>query len=62
MEVTTRGGEKTIDPPMPYLVEGDIRREDKVTEASRVFGDAPSKEAEVSQKVVFIPRPPLPFP
>ena len=62
MAVTTKEGKQTIDPPMSFVVEGDMRKEDDVVEASGELGDVTMKEAELSQKVVFIPRPRPPFP
>ena len=47
---------------MSFVVEGDMRKEDDVVEASGELGDVTMKEAELSQKVVFIPRPRPPFP
>ena len=56
MIVTTRGGKQIIDPPMSYVVEGYMRKEDDIKESSAELGDATSKEAELSHKVVIIPR------
>ena len=56
MIVTTRGSRYTIDPPMPYVVEGYMRKEDDITKSTAELGDATSKEAELSHKVVIIPR------
>ena len=62
MVVTTRRVKQTIDPALSSVVECDTRKKDKVEEASRELGDAPSKEVQLSQKVVSILRPPPPFP
>uniref|UniRef100_M1DDB4 Integrase core domain containing protein n=1 Tax=Solanum tuberosum TaxID=4113 RepID=M1DDB4_SOLTU len=62
MEVTTRGGKQTIDPPIPSMVDVEIRKEDDVVEAREESENAIEKEAEISQKVVHIPRSPPPFP
>ena len=37
MEVNTRVGKQTIDPPMPFVVEGDMRKYKDVVEASDKF-------------------------
>ena len=34
MTVTTRRGKQTIDPPMPFVVECDMRKDKDVVEAS----------------------------
>ena len=44
MIVTTRGSRYTIDPPMPYVVEGYMRKEDDITKSTAELGDATSKE------------------
>uniref|UniRef100_M1DEH6 Integrase core domain containing protein n=1 Tax=Solanum tuberosum TaxID=4113 RepID=M1DEH6_SOLTU len=62
MVVTTRGGKQTIDPPMPSVVDVEIRKEDEVVEVREETENATEKEAKISQKVVPIPRPPPPFP
>ena len=61
MVVTTRRVKQTIDPALSSVVECDTRKKDKVEEASRELGDAPSKEAKLSQIVIPIPIPPSPF-
>uniref|UniRef100_M1DQL8 Integrase core domain containing protein n=1 Tax=Solanum tuberosum TaxID=4113 RepID=M1DQL8_SOLTU len=61
MIVTTRGGKQTIDPFMPSVVDAEMTKEDDVVEAREEFETATEQEAEISQKVVPIPRPPLPF-
>ncbi|KAH0678939.1 hypothetical protein KY284_020024 [Solanum tuberosum] len=55
-------GRQTIDPPMPALVEVEIRKEDDMIEVREKSENAIEKEVKVSQKVVPIPRPPPPFP
>uniref|UniRef100_M1DWJ6 Integrase core domain containing protein n=1 Tax=Solanum tuberosum TaxID=4113 RepID=M1DWJ6_SOLTU len=60
--VTTRGVKQTIDPPMPSVVDVEIGKEDDVVEVREESENATEKEAEISQKVVPIPRPPPPFP
>ena len=62
MEVTTRGGKQTIDPPTQSLVEDDMRKEKEVVETSGELVNNMVIEAEVSQNVVPIPIPPSPFP
>ena len=47
---------------MSYVVEDNMRKDKEVVEASGELVDKTTKEAEVSQKVVPIPRPPPPFP
>lgn len=44
------------------LVEGGVRKEDDVEEASGELENATTKEEELSHGVVPIPRPPPPFP
>ena len=62
MEINTRGGKKTIDPPMPSNEENVRKDNDKVVEGS---GEAEystgKKDAEVPIKVFPMPRPPPPF-
>uniref|UniRef100_M1D846 Integrase core domain containing protein n=1 Tax=Solanum tuberosum TaxID=4113 RepID=M1D846_SOLTU len=62
MEVTTRGGKQTIDPPMPSVVDIETRKDDDVVEVSGESENATQKDAEITQKVVPIPIPPPPFP
>ncbi|XP_069154458.1 uncharacterized protein [Solanum lycopersicum] len=61
MKVTTRGGKKTMDPPMSFGVEHEKRGDDEVEEYSGDFVDKSWKEAETPQKVTPIPRQPAPF-
>ncbi|KAK4731210.1 hypothetical protein R3W88_024198 [Solanum pinnatisectum] len=62
MAVTTRGGKETIDPPMPSEVEIVVEKDDDEIEVSGEYNNATEKEAEITQKVVPMPRPPPPFP
>ncbi|KAK4706614.1 hypothetical protein R3W88_033826 [Solanum pinnatisectum] len=57
MAVTTRGDKHTIDPPMLSKVE----RDDDEIEITVESKNSIEKEAEVTQKVVPMPRPPPPF-
>ncbi|KAK4729927.1 hypothetical protein R3W88_022915 [Solanum pinnatisectum] len=61
MTVTTRGGKQTIDPPMPSEVEILVVKDDEI-EITGESKNAIEKEAEITQKVVSMPRPPPPFP
>uniref|UniRef100_M1D967 Integrase core domain containing protein n=1 Tax=Solanum tuberosum TaxID=4113 RepID=M1D967_SOLTU len=47
---------------MPSVVDVEIRKEDDVVEVRGESENATEKEAEISQKVVSIPRPLPPFP
>ena len=62
MAVTTHGGKQTIDPPMPSVVEDEMRKDEAVVETSGELVNKEGKEAEVLHKAVHIPRPPPPFP
>ena len=62
MEITTRGGKQTIDPPMPSNEEKVVTDNDKVVEVSGEVEDNTGKDAEVPKKVTPMPRPPPPFP
>ena len=61
MTITTRGGKKTIDPPMPSNEEKLRKDDDKVVKRSGEAEDSTGKDAEVPMKVIPMPRPP-PFP
>ena len=61
MEITTRDGKQTIDPPMSSSVEKVIRDDDTVVEVSGEFEDKTVKDVEVTQKVTPMPRPSPPF-
>ena len=58
MEITTRGGKQTIDPPMPSNEEKLIKDNDKVVEVSGEVEDNTGKDAQVPTKVTPMPRPP----
>ena len=62
MKTTSRGGNQTIDPPMPCNKEKVKKDNDKVVEGSGEAEDSNGKDAEVPIKVIPMPRPPLPFP
>ena len=47
MEITTRGGKQTIDPPMPSNEEKVRKDNDKVVESSGETEDSTGKDAEV---------------
>ena len=61
MVVTTQGGKQTIDPPMPSGVEDEVRKDNEVVEDNCELVDKVVKEVEIPQKVIPVPRPPLPF-
>ena len=48
MALTTPQGNPTIDPPMQSLVEGDMRRENNVSESIGELGDSTTKKIELS--------------
>ena len=61
MAITTRGGKQTIDPPMSSNEE-KLRKDDHwVVKGSGEAEDNTGKDAEVTIKVIPMPRPPLPF-
>ncbi|XP_049348181.1 uncharacterized protein LOC125812747 [Solanum verrucosum] len=62
MEVTTREGKQTIDPPMPSEVEIVVERYEDEIKVSGESKNATEKEVEVTKTVVPIPRPPSLFP
>ena len=62
MEITTRDGKQTIDPPMSSSVEKVIRDDDTVVEVSGELEDKTVKDIEVPQKMTPMPTPPPPFP
>ena len=62
MEITTRGGKKTIDPPMPSNEENVRKDDDKVIKGSGEAEESNGNDAEVPMKVILMPRPPPPFP
>ena len=55
MEITTRGGKQTIDPPIPST-------EENVVKGSSEAEGSNWKDEEVPIKVIAMPRPPAPFP
>ena len=57
MAITTRGGKKTIDPPMPSNEEKVIKDNDKVVEVSGEVEDNTGKYVEVLKKATPMPRP-----
>ena len=46
---------------MSSVVEDEVRIDDEVVEDNCVLVDKAVKEAEIPQKVIHIPRAPLPF-
>ncbi|XP_069148240.1 uncharacterized protein [Solanum lycopersicum] len=60
--VATRGGKQTVDPPIPSVVEDEMRKDKEVVETSDELVDKMMKEIEVPQKLVPFRRPPPPFP
>ncbi|TMX02491.1 hypothetical protein EJD97_021392, partial [Solanum chilense] len=62
MEITTRGGKQTIDPPMPSNEENVRKDDDKVVKGSVEEEERNGKDAEVPMKVIHMPRPPTPLP
>ncbi|XP_015166987.1 uncharacterized protein [Solanum tuberosum] len=62
MVVTTRVGKRTINPPMMSKVEILVEKDDEEIEVTGESKNATEKEAEITQKVVLMPRPPSPFP
>ena len=58
MDITSRGGKQTIDPPMPSNEENVIKDNDKVVECSGEAEDNTGKDAEVPIKVSLMPIPP----
>ena len=60
MTITTRGGKKTIDPPMSFNEEKVRKDDDKVVKGSGEAEESTGKDAEVPMKVIPMPRPPPP--
>uniref|UniRef100_M1DEJ1 Integrase core domain containing protein n=1 Tax=Solanum tuberosum TaxID=4113 RepID=M1DEJ1_SOLTU len=60
--VTTRRGKHTIDPLMPSKIEIVVEKNADEIEVTGKLKNSTEKEAEVTQKVVFMPRFPSPFP
>ena len=61
MAITTWGGKKTIDPPMPSNEEKVRKDNDKVVEGSGEAEDNTGKDAKAPIKLIPMPRPPPPF-
>ena len=61
-EITTPGGNRTIDPPKSAGVEKVIRDDDTVVEVSGELEYKTVKDFEIPQKVIPMPRPPSPLP
>ena len=51
MEITTRGGKQTIDPPMPSTKENMRQDNDNVVKGSGEAEESNGKDAEVPNKV-----------
>ncbi|XP_069146892.1 uncharacterized protein [Solanum lycopersicum] len=62
MTITTRGGKKTINPPMPFNEKKVTKDTDKVVDVDGELEDNTAKDAEVPKKVTPTPRPSPPFP
>ena len=62
MEITTRGGKQTIDPPLPSNENEVTKDTDKVVNVDANLEDNIAEDAEVPKKVTPMPRPPPPFP
>ena len=62
MAITTRGGKKTIEPPMPSNEKKVTEDTDKVVDVDGELEDNTAKDAEVPKKVTPMPRTPHPFP
>ena len=62
MAIITRGGKKTIDPPMPSDENKVTTESDKVVEVDAELEENTKKDVELPRKVIPMPRPPPPFP
>ncbi|XP_069154484.1 uncharacterized protein [Solanum lycopersicum] len=62
MAITTHGGKKTIDPPMPSNDKKVTKDTDKLVEVNGEIEDNTEKDAEVPKKVTPMPRPPPSLP
>ena len=62
MAITTHGGKKTIDPPMPSNDKKVTKDTDKVVDVDGELEDNTVKDIEVPKKVTPMPRPPPLFP
>ena len=58
MEITTRGGKQTIDPPMSSNEENVRKDDDKVVKGSVEEEESNGKDAEVPMQVIPMIRPP----
>ena len=61
MTITTRGGKKTIDLPMPSNEEKVIKDNDKVVEVSGEVENNIGNDVEVPKTVTLMPRKPPHF-
>ena len=57
MKITTRGIEKTIDPPIPSDVEKKGKDNDMVVEGSGEAEQNTGEDAKVHIKMILMPRP-----
>ena len=55
MEITTRGGKQTINPPMPSNMKKVWKDDDKVVKGSGEAEESTGKDAEVPMKVIPMP-------
>ena len=62
IEITTRGGNQTIDPPMPSNENRVTKDTDKLVNVDVDLEDNIAKYIEVPKKVTPMPRLPPPFP
>ena len=62
MEITTRGGKQTIDPPMPSNEENVRKDNDNMVKDSGEVEESNGKDAEEPVKVIPMPRTPPPLP
>ena len=60
MTITTRGGKKFIDPPMPSKEKKVIKDNDKMIEGSGEVEVNTRNDAKVTTKVTPMPRPSSP--
>ena len=61
MEITTRGGKQTIDPPMLSNEKQVTEDTDKVVDVFGELEDNTAKDAKVPKKVTPMPISPTPF-
>ena len=62
MEITTRGGKQTIDPPMTSTEENVRKDNDNVVRGSGEAEESNGKDAAVPIKVILMRNSPPPFP